>query len=651
MLVVPARHGGHDPTPSLASATVLAIASLLPHGLLPPSTSSSSSSTNNASSCGGGGVAASMPAVESLAAPSSAAPSSAAPWPPPPMEALTVFRANYQLLPSVSCWHARQLRPRAECGWLCGAVDEASGTALAPLAHATLTLKAGAPPAPAELSNRDDDDGAGGGGSGGGGHCLGGAHLRVSDRVYFAAAALTPSEHALAAKLTATCRTALTDVEGAGTARWEGSGEWVRSQLHAHIATLLETTSKQMIAGDAARLQIAYGAPWVRLWASTANFKQWVSANRLHAAARLWRARLDADSPAGGSSAAPPASAPALENLKGTVRNASGRFSSWLKQKMPQAAPAARDVASDLLFGAEPPMVAKRQSSGASTRDSFGSLGGGRNASPVPDSPGSTAGSEAGSSPSGDRGIGGGGGGGGSSGGGGSAGGGSSIMYYGEQQHSMPHGRGVLFRAGDKSVYLGEWVRGKEHGIGAELVGTDRPVEGAVGVAAAAVAAEAAAEAAEGGDAQAKGPGQGSGHREGMGDDDDLLNDADERRRSGMDETSHAGAQLYFGSWSDGARHGFGRLAAPSLGVRYTGQWTNGFYHGEGRWALCAPAGGKVSRASESPPVTPPGWGDGSAEGDATLERCGAIPSGPSRAPPTPLPLHHPMLTAAACPC
>ena len=54
------------------------------------------------------------------------------------------------------------------------------------------------------------------------------------------------------------------------------------------------------------------------------------------------------------------------------------------------------------------------------------------------------------------------------------------------------------------------------------------------------------------------------------------------------------GAQLYIGTFADGARHGFGRLVAPSSGVRYAGQWANGTFHGEGRWSRSKP--GSCSR-------------------------------------------------------
>ena len=49
--------------------------------------------------------------------------------------------------------------------------------------------------------------------------------------------------------------------------------------------------------------------------------------------------------------------------------------------------------------------------------------------------------------------------------------------YYGEMINGRRHGRGVLFRTLDDSVYLGEWHHGKEHGHGAELIGRDEGAE------------------------------------------------------------------------------------------------------------------------------------------------------------------------------
>ena len=49
-----------------------------------------------------------------------------------------------------------------------------------------------------------------------------------------------------------------------------------------------------------------------------------------------------------------------------------------------------------------------------------------------------------------------------------SAGGGGGD-YFGEWLNGQRHGRGVLYRHLDHSIYLGEWRQGAEHGYGAEL--------------------------------------------------------------------------------------------------------------------------------------------------------------------------------------
>ena len=64
----------------------------------------------------------------------------------------------------------------------------------------------------------------------------------------------------------------------------------MRAQLQGHVASLLGTASRQILAGDAASLQALAGAAWTRHWATTASFRRWTAANRLHGAARLWRA-------------------------------------------------------------------------------------------------------------------------------------------------------------------------------------------------------------------------------------------------------------------------------------------------------------------------------------------------------------------------
>ena len=106
-------------------------------------------------------------------------------------------------------------------------MDEASALLLAPLAQVVLTLRAGSS--------------IGGGGaevnwttaSG-----LATTQLHVQEKHLLAACALTHVEQAFASKLSAACRTAAADPD-ATTAKWEGSSDWVRSEVQAHMARLL----------------------------------------------------------------------------------------------------------------------------------------------------------------------------------------------------------------------------------------------------------------------------------------------------------------------------------------------------------------------------------------------------------------------------
>ena len=88
--------------PQLGSSALLALASLLPHGILP----------------------------------------AAAPPPLPQRNpaSLAVLGSFCAVLPAVSCWSALALRPAAGCAWL-GAAAEPAGLQLAPLASAVLTLQ------------------------------------------------------------------------------------------------------------------------------------------------------------------------------------------------------------------------------------------------------------------------------------------------------------------------------------------------------------------------------------------------------------------------------------------------------------------------------------------------------------------------------
>jgi len=277
----PTAQGQQLPQPSLASAALLAFASLLPHGLLPPPPP--------------GAPAAAAPAAATTTSSSTAASSHGATdgaWPPLPADwqappgSLVPFDAQHALLPGASCWHAHVLRPgRSTVGlksWCAAAVDEASALLLAPLAQVVLTLRAGSS-------------------SGGGGaevnwttaSGLATTQLHVQEKHLLAACALTHGEQAFANKLSAACRTAAADPD-ASTAKWEGSSDWVRSEVHAHMARLLATATKQILEGDAKPLNDFAGAPWVSQWALTDNFQRWVVANKLHGPARLWCARLAA---------------------------------------------------------------------------------------------------------------------------------------------------------------------------------------------------------------------------------------------------------------------------------------------------------------------------------------------------------------------
>ena len=161
-------------------------------------------------------------------------------------------------------------------------MDEASALLLAPLAQVVLTLRAGSS-------------------SGGGGaevnwttaSGLATTQLHVQEKHLLAACALTHVEQAFASKLSAACRTAAADPD-ATTAKWEGSSDWVRSEVQAHMARLLASAAKQILEGDAKPLNDVAGAPWVCQWALTDNFQRWVVANKLHGPARLWCAPLAA---------------------------------------------------------------------------------------------------------------------------------------------------------------------------------------------------------------------------------------------------------------------------------------------------------------------------------------------------------------------
>ena len=177
--------------------------------------------------------------------------------------------------------HAHRLRPAASRGWCAAAAEETSASHLAPLAQATLTLRAGHAPGAASTSAELQGDGgsghcgsgggnganggssvggsAGGGGGGGGLESgLSSASLHVADQQLHAASQLTAMELALAQKLLAACRAVSSDGEG-GTCRWEGSAGWVRAQLHAYIAGLASAASEQLALGDATPLRECEG--------------------------------------------------------------------------------------------------------------------------------------------------------------------------------------------------------------------------------------------------------------------------------------------------------------------------------------------------------------------------------------------------------
>ena len=560
LLLIPARDGPTAPAPSLGSATTLAIASLLPHGLLPTlDVEQGASSTTSTTGAAGA-------------------------FPAPPSDALCVFSVDNLLLPSVSCWHARLLRPNGMVGrvsasgggWLAAAVDEPSGIALTPLAHATLTLYPGA-----------ESDGSA---------PIGSVQLSIPDRSMAQACSLTLTEQALAAKLSSACKAALLEAaDGTGTALWEGSGDWVRSQLHAYVTSLLSMTSKQMIAGDAGPLQVAYGAHWLRSWCTaTSNFPKWVKANSLHGPGRLWKTRLAAEERPPSRGATEDPNAANAGNLKETVRNVTGKVTNWFKQKAaavnaPAPAPPTNTTpsvaANNLLFGVpsrmreSPPLIdsgssPSRSSEGGSMSSppvqtsTTGVFGGwGRASGKSDDSPQSVAGENEGE-------------------------------YYGEMINGRRHGRGVLFRTLDDSVYLGEWHHGKEHGHGAELIGRDEGAavvveEGGGSAGSEAVVASLAKMDSlseeveeEAGDSKDDDEDSFVDGEAGPVSDDSFVDDSE-------DFSLHAnginGAQLYIGTFADGARHGFGRLVAPSSGVRYAGQWANGTFHGEGRWSRSKP--------------------------------------------------------------
>lgn len=147
--------------PQLGCSAILALASLLPHGLLP----------------------------------AAAAP----PLPPRAPASLAVLGEFSTLLPAVCGWHAAALRPGGGTAkaWLGAAIDHASGKQLAPLATAVLTLYAH----------------TGHGRVASGGATFAGMRLTPSpgggtalDAGLVEAAALTPSEAALAQKLELACR-------------------------------------------------------------------------------------------------------------------------------------------------------------------------------------------------------------------------------------------------------------------------------------------------------------------------------------------------------------------------------------------------------------------------------------------------------------
>ena len=91
------------------------------------------------------------------------------------------------------------------------------------------------------------------------------------------------------------CRAARGDdgawVDGGG---WEGSAEWLRQQIHDYFGAVARAAARQVLAGSAAELQQQHGVAWVGRWAATRSFAGWAARNGLQAACRLWRVRLDA---------------------------------------------------------------------------------------------------------------------------------------------------------------------------------------------------------------------------------------------------------------------------------------------------------------------------------------------------------------------
>eukprot|EP00966_Prymnesium_polylepis_P134200 3102126-Prymnesium_polylepis.1 len=193
--------------------------------------------------------------------------------------------------------------------------------------------------------------------------------------------------------------------------------------VHEHCKGLAADASRHILSGDVSPLEVSYGAAWVQRWAQTGNFARWAARNKLGAAARLWRARLEASAAASSDAGGPRKELPpTVAAGVSQVKAATGRAAQWLRQRMGGQESAAEDAD-------------------------------GRPASPATLHVNEAArpGDSAASAPAPDDGA-----------------------YFGARQGGLAHGRGALFRgdgAGDAfegTILLGDFYHGMPNGHGVE---------------------------------------------------------------------------------------------------------------------------------------------------------------------------------------